>query len=320
MANDKPSKILASTKGPGVSYLNLFNPLSAVMGGGDRYPEFMAKMFPGKPTAAWLVSKVGAVGFLAAILAGGIRLAQHVDTVDKISEEDNPAKKLKSQISTTFAVPLNAKTAALDGPKQSLEFPSITDTTANVRNAGLPLAVALLIAGASWDMADKWADKKRNDLMTKAIAGKSNTARRLMKLRARIARGLADEKEVNSTLASIGNDENYVKTASSNDEYPVARPIITSALLILAGLGVMTAIGSYKYSKASNINNLRYNAIKRGLKDYARNKSYASPVSIIPQDADQYFKDMYAEDGQKTRAPRDEEDAAQPNTQIKVTL
>ena len=319
MANDKPSKILASTKGPGVSYWNLFNPLSAMMGGGDRYPEFMAKMFPGKPTAAWLVSKIGAVGFLAAVLAGGARMLQHADTVDKISEEDNPAKKLKSQISTTFAVPLNAKTAALDGPKQSLEFPAVTNPWANARNVGLPMAAMLLAAGFSWDRADKYADKERNELMTKAIAGKSNTIRRLMKLRARIARGLADEKEVNSTLASIGNEENYVKTAASNDEYPVARPVITSALLILAGLGVMTSIGSYKYSKASNINNLRYNAIKRGLKDYARNKSYASPVSIIPQDADQYFKDMYA-DEDKPKTPRGAEDADQPNNQIKVTL
>jgi len=308
-----------------VSYLKLFNPLSPVMGGGDRYPEFMANMFPGRPTTAWLLSKAGAVALLAGALFGGIRLAQHVDKVDEISEEDNPAKKLKSQIGTTFAVPLNPikKSAGYDGtlgPKQTIEFPASYDPIANLRNTGIPIAAFLLAGGGAWMAADIYADKKRNALMTKAIEGKSNTVRALMKLRARIARGLATDAEVKNTMASIGNDENYVKTAAqSNDDHPYIRGITTSMALLIAGLGIATGIGAYKYFSASDTNNLRYRAIKRGLKDYARGKTFVSPVSVIPQDADKYFKDLYDENEGK-KSPRTEEDSLQPTNQISVTL
>ena len=65
---EKHAATLAATGGPDVSYKNLFNPISPITGGGDKYPGFVANMFPNNPRAAWLASKVGAVTLLASLI------------------------------------------------------------------------------------------------------------------------------------------------------------------------------------------------------------------------------------------------------------
>ena len=96
---------LASVDHPDASYVNLFNPLSPIMGGGDKYPKFMLNMMPRHDRAAWLISKAGAVSLLAAGLFGGYRLLQHVNKVSDIAKKDDPADGMSSDIGTTFNVP-----------------------------------------------------------------------------------------------------------------------------------------------------------------------------------------------------------------------
>ena len=101
----------------GVSYLNTLNPISGLFGGGDKVPEWWMKMFPSAavdpsgPRWGHLSFKAAACGLLAAALVGGARVASHVKRMSSLVDKDNPAGKLKSQLSTTFEAPL-AKTSA----------------------------------------------------------------------------------------------------------------------------------------------------------------------------------------------------------------
>lgn len=303
---------LAATGGSDVSYLNLFNPLSPLMGGGDKYPKFMANMFPGNPRAAWLASKAGAAALLAASLFGVARGAQHVKRMAAMRDEDDPGEKLHSQLGTTFAVPLG-KTAA----DQSIPMPSALSTQ-NITNAAVPIGAFLLAAAGAWKGADVLADKRRNRLLTNAIASKSNTVRDLMQIRARIAKGTASDQEVADTLARVNDDDNYVKTAAGNDPHPVVRSGLTGLGLLLMALTGATAIGSYRYFSESDPDNLRYKAVEKGLREYARNKTGMTPITTVPQDAGTYFRQIDEGAGEKsTRELPEKESTRKP---ISITL
>ena len=309
---DKKAAPLAATSGNDVSYKNLFNPLSPLMGGGDKYPQFMANMFPGNPNAAWMASKAGAVALLAAALFGTARGVQHVKRMADMRDEDDPGDKLPSQLSTTFAVPLG-KTAA----DQAVPMPSALSPQ-NIVNTAVPVGAFLLAAAGAWKGADVIADKRRNSLLTKAIAAKSNTVRDLMQVRARIAKGTASDQEVADALARVDDEDNYVKTAAGNDPHPVVRSGITGLGLLLLALTGATAAGSYRYFSESDPDNLKYKAVQKGLNEYARNKTGMTPITTVPQDADTYFKQIDEGAGDKsTRELPEKESTRKP---ISITL
>lgn len=328
---NKQAAPLAATGGPDVSYLNLLNPLSPLMGGGDKYPEFMANMFPTSPKAAWLTSKVGAIGLLAAGLFGAARLAQHANRMANLRDADDPAEKLTSQIGTTFEVPLG-KHAAFNGiPTQSIALPDALSTQ-NITNAALPIGAALLAAAGGWKMADYIADTRRNKALGKAIQGKSNTIRDLMRVRARIAKGLATKAEVDKVLSNVADEDNYVKTASGegapawtpprqtdpDKEHNMIRAGWTGLGLLVLALAGATGVGAYKYFKAADPGNIKYDAVKRGLNDYARNKTHMTPITTIPTDAGAYFQSI--DEGAKKPSPRDMPEQEHKLTPITVTV
>ena len=313
---DKQAAPLAATGGPDVSYKNLFNPLSPLMGGGDKYPEFVANMFPNNPRGAWMASKAGAVALLAAAIAGGIRGVQHLNRVADMRDEDDPGQKLDSQLSTTFAVPLG-KHASEDVPKQMLLMPPTLDTR-NVMNTAVPVGATLLAAALAWKGMDTLADNRRNKLLTDAIAAKSNTVRDLMQTRARIAKGNISDAEVSKALGRVDDESNYVKTANTSDRYPNIRRGVTGLGLLVLALAGASAAGSYAYFKASDPGNIQYKALKSGLQEYARNKTGMTPITTIPQDAGSYFQ--FIDEGAKPKSVREMNEKEDTHRPISVTL
>lgn len=329
----------ASTGGNYSSYGNLLNPVSQMLGGGDRYPEFMASLLPGNPETAWMLSKLGAIGLLAASLAGSVRAVQHLDRVRGLKDTDKPAEGLKSQISTTFDVSLSptrtgqAKKAAkvkvpqAGYPKQSLSLAMPGDVWTNTVRTGVPLGVALLSAVAAWKGADYIADKRKNKVLAQMIQQKNETVKKLMQTRARVAKGLSEDKEVRAVLGADDQAlDAYVKTAGATASDSVApkapgmfmRPIITGMPLLLLALATSGAVGSYKYFSRTHENNIRYSALKRGLAEYARSKANMTPVNLIPADAESYFKTLDAEP--KKKIPREEPELLPMNQPVQVTF
>lgn len=313
--NKKADTGLAATSGEGYSYANLFNPLSPIMGGGDKIPGFVSSMFPGNDRAAWLVSKAGAAGLLAAAVLGSVRVAQHVDRMAQLRDEDDPVDKEHKQLSTTFEVPLGKK-AAEEVPAAFVPMPSALSTE-NVANVAIPVSALLLAGAGAWHAADTFADKRRNRQLDEAIAGKSNTVRDLIRLRARIAKGNADDAEVKRVLKSVKDDDNYIKTAG------VVRTGISGVGLLTLALLAASAAGSYSYFSASDPDNMKYKAMKKGLDAYARSKTSMTPISIIPKGGDEYFAGIDESDKEgdddkdKARELPEQEATHQP---ISITL
>lgn len=327
MAQEVPN--MAATDGPDVSYKNLFNPLSPLMGGGDKYPEFVANMFPGNPRAAWLVSKVGAVGLLAAALAGAVRGATHLSQMAKLKDRDDPADNLKSDVGTTYMGALGGNSGkpnaeekkqlkrASEVPKQRVPFPNPLNVGENVANIAIPSMAVLLAALGGWYGADKLSDNSRKDRLNEAIANKHATIKNLIQTRARIAKGNISDEEVQKALNEISDSDNYVKTAS--DPHPIARTTVTGLGLLLVALGLTGAAGAYKYFSLSNPNNIQYKAMKKGLKEYAKQKAGITPITTIPSDADEYFQsiDQGAAQGEN---PRELPEQPEGHREISVSL
>jgi hypothetical protein len=80
----------------------------------------------------------------------------------------------------------------------------------------------------------------------------------------------------------------YTKAASQNKEALIPQSVqlfgaLTSAVILAS------AIGSYAYTSAGDENNLKYKAYKKALKEYAKNKSGITPITVAPKDAPSYF-------------------------------
>lgn len=59
----------------------------------------------------------------------------------------------------------------------------------------------------------------------------------------------------------------------------------------LAALALMTSwYGAHKYFSATNENNIKFKAFKKGLNEYAKTKALATPITTLPADAQDYFK------------------------------
>jgi hypothetical protein len=226
-------------------------------------------------------------------------------------DEDDPGEKLHSQLGTTFAVPLG-KTAA----EQAVPMPSALSPQ-NIVNTAVPVGAFLLAAAGAWKGADMLADKRRNNLLTKAIAAKSNTVRDLMQIRARIAKGTATDQEVADVLAGVNDDDNYVKTAGE-DPHPVVRSGVTGLGLLLLALTGATAVGSYRYFSESDPDNLKYKAVQKGLNEYARNKTGMTPITTVPQDAATYFQSI--DDGADDKSTRELPEKESTRKPISITL
>ena len=346
-----------ATGGAAASYWNTINPIASLLGKTVRYPVWLGNMAGTPENQAWAATLANAAGsaLLVAAIMGGARGIQHLNRMKRLRDEDDPSRGIEEQLGTTFSTDLS-KTAGEQPAQQAQPAPakpaSATPATAskvdyfatwpdalsvqNVLNSAIPLAAAIGAGGWAWKGMDMLADKHRNKMLSKAIDAKSNTVRRLMQTRARIAKGTITPEEVQAALASINDADNYVKLASQVKEakprqavnepnnsaagpkHPYGAAIVSGVgLLTLALLGA-SAIGSYKYNTASDQGNLAYNAMKQGLNEYARNKAYSSNVTIVPENGEEYFKNI--DEGQQDKTTRELPEKQPTRKPISVTL
>lgn len=287
----------ASDKG---SYINTLNPLSQMFQQTDRIPQSWVNLFPdtvGGHRAAHLTFKAGADALLAAGLIALYRGLSHVNRMSGLAKSDNPAHGMTSELSTTFAGSLDPKkqkkTAA-----QELEQPAPLSGT-NVVATALPIGAILLATSLAYRATDDWLDSRRNAVLDDAIGNKENVLKRLIKTRSRLAKGNASDKEVAGALNSTKNEDLYVKQASVIDD--IGRLGVNAMGLLGCLVLGASAIGSYYYFNKSDENNVRYRAMKKGLKEYARTKAGFTPVAIIPTKSRKFFEDIDAENPKKQK-------------------
>lgn len=305
------------------SYANTLNPFSQLMQQTDRLPEGWVKMFPNSETGhrvAHITFKAGADALLAAGLIALYRGISHVGRMADLAKSDNPAEGMKSQLSTTFSGSLDPekqkKKASEYGPK-TLDQPDVF-SAGNAFGTAIPLGAVLLATAAAYKATDNWLDKRRNVALDKAISSKENKLKKLIKVRSRLAKGNATEGEVKAALGGMGNEDLYVKQAAMGKEAfwegltdAGRMGVGTFATLSCLLLGA-AAIGSYYYFSKTNENNIRYRAMKEGLKEYARVKSGYTPIAIIPSKSQKFFSDIDEENKQikEQRKKKKETEAA----------
>ena len=285
----------------GGSWASTFNPLSGVTGGIDKIPSKWVNLFPdtekGKQMAH-MTFKAGAVSLLAAALAGGYRAAKHYTDMDELAEADRPGKDLAGQLSTTFEGSMlpedkrkkQKKMAAEADPGRIAEPDTISWN--NFIRTAVPLGATLLAASVAASATDNYFDKRRNKALDKAIADKENAIKQLVATRARMAKGYGTRKELSEATQDLGDKDIYVKDASLNKE--AADPISFSALVqhlgtATAAVILASAIGSYAYTSAADENNIKFKAYRKALREYAKNKSGITPITINPTDQQAYF-------------------------------
>lgn len=331
----------------GVSYANTLNPFSGFFGGGDKVPQWAYSLFPTNPNLSHLVFKTGACALLAAGIVGGARAIKHLNTVADMAEKDNPAGKLKSQLSTTFEMPLNnSKQANGDGTyyhgtgAPGTGHYQSTFSLENALGMALPVGATLLAATLAYKGIDSIAASRRNRILDDAIKGKGDAVKSLMQTRARIAKGTITDAEVEAANKAINNDDIYIKNASLDkqalikgikeyingmkDNKETQGQIMQSAWqtygMLAAALLAVSAGGAYAYYSKNDKNNIRFRALQKGLKEYTKGRAGLQPVTIIPEDSKGYF-DLI--DGDKTPATVRQEPTVDPdalNKPISVTL
>lgn len=341
-------KAIAATTGPEGSYLNLLNPISQFFGNKiDRYPKFMLSLFGGDTKTAWLASKLGASGLLAAAATALARGVRHANQMSALSEVDNPAKNIRTDISTTFKGKLmptppkeksksrkerrkekkeqkaaeNIEKSAAEGIVESADPFDIPENTLRI---GLPVGATILASALSYKLVDKLADTARNKALTKTIDNKRNAVRQLLMTRARVGRGTATPEEVEAAVDKANASENYIKTAGLDkralwgwfDKF--FKGSLNSAGLLAAGLLGASAIGSYKYFSMNDPNNIKYKAMKKGLKEYATQKSMITPITNVPEDAQEYFAAI--DKGEKEKSTRELPEQQSTHRQLSVSI
>jgi len=297
------------------SWFNTFNPLSQVFHQTDRIPAWWVNnMFPhtkGGQRAAHLTFKAGADALMAAGLIALWRGMSHVNRMSELAKSDNPANGMKSQLSTTFAGSLDpekqTKEASADAPN-TLGQPAIF-SAANALSTALPIGAVLLATSLAYKATDDYLDSKRNKALDAAIGSKENILKRLIKTRSRLAKGNASDSEVRRALGGMTNEDLYVKQAALGKQadgfVSGAKDTMRGTVGGFAALSCLVlgaaAVGSYYYFSKADENNIRYRAMKKGLKEYSRMKSGFTPVAIIPTKSRKFFADIDEETPQRKK-------------------
>lgn len=246
--NKIPMMAYADDRG---SWLSLFNPLSYMVGGKDRYPEFMGNIFG--PKTGYLISKGAAQLLLGAAIAGGARAIRNSHFTDKVFSPDTPVGKVTGHGGTTFSLsmvpqgaeeahekketkaqknknkktdnkkkPLKktaqktdaARSIALDREAFSVPRPLAGDLGDSILSTALPVtALALGLAGG-YTLVNKAAVAHEKSRLRSGIADKRNALNALILARARLAKGTATDAEVKKALNAAMEAGAVIKTAA----------------------------------------------------------------------------------------------------------
>lgn len=348
MPDNRP---ILATAGPAAhaSWASLFNPFSVFTDSIDRYPAFMNSVFGGNERAAWLASKSIALATLAAGITGLTVAIKRTADVYDTEDSNNPAKNLQSQLGTTYRVNLMDPTSStrVDKQQKKKRKQARNDLTKTgvyrhpelfsfegATNFAVPVAAAVLASASMYRFTNKQIDKTEDSIIDNANAHKSEAIRRLIATRARVARGLADDAEVQRAVDYATDDEAMLKSAAGEDNEPsifgrfiralwpgnwggegsnpgAARKLETSLGLVVAGLGVASTIAGYTYFSASDPDNIKYKAMKKGLRQYAVDRAINTPITISPIDDDKFFEAITTNNKNTPKEKRQRDDDRQ---------
>lgn len=306
-----PDKYVAESGG--INF-NLFNPFSTLSRAGvDRFPEFFAHLVPNSARAGWLAGKMTAAALLGAALFGGARIVQGLAEAGADERDSDPAKRIRKQVGTTYNYGGQNKEANI-----KVERPDMLSVVDNATNVALP-TLALLLAGLGvYKGVDKIADRIWTRKTEKALARNEGIFQRLVETRARLAKGNATDQEVQSVLDDTA-DSGYVKQASDWRPSAMVSNLATAIGLLTIGAGLLTGVGAYKYFKSSNIENIKYKAMKRGLSEFARRKSEMTPLAISA-DKDMLARIDAANEDRSDASVRSQPEISAARGALKLTL
>ena len=222
----------------------------------------------------------------------GIPTNVNVKQVFGQSRLDTPVQAQKKEAATT-----------------ELAQPAVV-SVGNAMSAALPLGAVILATSLAYRATDNYLDKRRNDALDQAISSKENMLKKLIKTRARLAKGNAPERETQRALGGIDNESLYVKNAALEKKgigfWDVIRGTAGGYAALNSLVLAAAAVGSYAYFSKADENNVRYRAMKHGLQEYARVKSGFSPVAIIPTKSRKFFSEIDDENSQEKKRKKDQ--------------
>lgn len=302
----KQAEIQATTDSRG-SWASLLNPLSPLTGGVDRYPEFVSKWFDSTDsgqTKAWLLSKGVAALLLGAAVGGTAQAAKYIKRSLTGDDNDNPAYKMNEQISTTLAPDFSrmSKKAGSEVARSDWYSP------VNIAAVGLPLAALLYGASKGWSTVGDSVNDIEAAELDDSVEDKHRKLWNLIKVRARVAKGIASPQEVKKALRDVDSDERYVQKVASLDKSAefdlkkflegLGRGGVTIGGLALLSLAGLSTYASYNYFRSRDPKNAKYDAIKKGLREYTKAKTLNTPITFAPENSEVFFDSFDRADGQ----------------------
>lgn len=289
-------KPLATTDSSG-SWMQLLNPLSFFMGGNDRYPEFMERLFGGNASAAWAASKLLAVGATSYGTGYALRTLHKRLSTDKLEDQDAGNKYVRSNLNQTDS----SEWYAGGQPKKASEvpWPKALDVTGTLLTAA-PLLVCALGVTGGFNQADRDMLKDKQQILGEQLEDARKELDRVILARAQQARGTLPKGQVKQAGAS-------------------GRNLMAALGLLCLGVGGLAGMASYNYAKASNSNNLEYKANRKGLDMYAAARSKSTPVKLAPSNFEEYISAIEggAPDGDNTSRLPEYEGASKP---VSITI
>lgn len=296
--------------------------------------------------AAAMLYTMTCAALLGAGVTAGVKGLQYVARGRDIGDSNNPAKGIRSKLNTSFdplaeqdaQAQLEAarqeKTAKQDnwkpGDSWDVEDPGVFSKR-TFWSMALPVG-AMVLAGALTDYAvDKTTGALEANRINKKYNRRVKLRNDLFTARAKAARGNLSQQELDALNKRVA-DEGLGLEKDAKEEWKglvtgtrdKIQAVLTAIGVLATAIGGASFMGSYWHTKKSDPTNLKYEAIKKGLNEYAKQKAGMTPIDVtMPSDA--YFDAIEGRkpgDAQKKLTARAEPDMSNINlnTPISITL
>lgn len=175
----------------------------------------------------------------------------------------------------------------------------------------VPLGAAALAGTVGYNMVDRTIERRDKAKLTEDLATKQALMRRLIAARALNARGKLPDDAYNKLMTEVAPyQQMFAKQAAWNLSYPLNKYAsedpsvspkgsdswqIRSAIgLLMATLMATSVYGGYKYFSAQDPNRLKFEATKKGLREFSKRKMMDSPLENeeLPSELTKEFRDL----------------------------
>jgi len=287
-------KPLAQTSGSEASWLStLLNPVPTVIPTTDKYSTWLAdkankylgtKENPGRGQfLAYMGNKALLQGLMAFAAVYGLRRMRNA------VKKDDPSDEVDNQLDSTYEQKMNKDAAesveaAAQVPQQSIGVVGRPGpgSAENFAASVVPALVLLSSAAYGWSRAGKDMKANNRAYLKDRLKAQEEEFNRLLSTRAMIAKGTATREQVEEALGK----------SASLDKKAFGTPLVGALMLLGAAIYTGSAIASYKYFSKADPNNLKLKAMEKGLSEYAKVRSDMTPVSIVPTDSDEFFRNI----------------------------